>query len=214
MCYILHPLLTKPQERLPTFTKQNFYLYLVGGFSPTHLKNMRKSKWESSPFNGENKKCWKPPPRYNFEFVKSKICKNMGWFEVRQVIDVVYFWDSQAKKTVVYTTLAPTQSYFSGAKSLNNIGPDVWWYPLLLSCFSGLEISNAKKTAFWICKSPQTRHKHGIFKSQPQTYVFFSAIWESHHINTHQHTSYPIHPRKSPAGRVKPTCFISQSNIS
>jgi len=91
MCYILHPLLTKPQERLPTFTKQNFYLYLVGGFSPTHLKNMRKSKWESSPFNGENKKCWKPPPRYNFEFVKSKICKNMGWFEVRQVIDVVYF---------------------------------------------------------------------------------------------------------------------------
>lgn len=81
-------------------------------------------------------------------------------------------------------TLAPTQSYFSGAKSLNNIGPDVWWYPLLLSCFSGLEISNAKKKQLFeyakVLKH-QTWHKQVSHKP-----MFFSAIWESHH---HQHTS-------------------------
>ncbi len=32
-------------------------------FFSTHLKNMRKSKWESSPNRGENKKYLKPPPR-------------------------------------------------------------------------------------------------------------------------------------------------------
>ena len=36
---------------------------LVGGFSPTHLKNMQKSNWKSSPNRDEHKKYLKPPPR-------------------------------------------------------------------------------------------------------------------------------------------------------
>ena len=34
---------------------------LVGGFSPTHLKNIRQNGI-ISPGRGENKKCLKPPP--------------------------------------------------------------------------------------------------------------------------------------------------------
>ena len=47
-------------------------VYLVGGFSPTHLKNMRKSNWIISPkFWGENKKCLKAPPRNRSSYLLS-----------------------------------------------------------------------------------------------------------------------------------------------
>ena len=42
---------------------KHVYHCLVGGSSPTHLKNMQKSKWIISPGRDENKKCLKPPPR-------------------------------------------------------------------------------------------------------------------------------------------------------
>ena len=35
---------------------------LVGGFSPTHLKNMLVKMGSSSPNRSENKTCLKPPP--------------------------------------------------------------------------------------------------------------------------------------------------------
>ena len=43
-------------------------VFLVGGFSPTHLKNMRKSNWILSPSRDENKKYWKPPPSFSKDF--------------------------------------------------------------------------------------------------------------------------------------------------
>ena len=47
--------------------KWRVFFYLVGGFEPTQLKNMRKSNWIISPRVGVKKKCLKPTPGLIFE---------------------------------------------------------------------------------------------------------------------------------------------------
>ena len=53
---------------LTCLNKKN--MYLVGGWTNPFEKY--ESKWESSPNNGENKKCSKPSPRYSTGIETSK----------------------------------------------------------------------------------------------------------------------------------------------
>ena len=60
----------------PIETKQN--PKLVGGFSPTHLKNMLV-KWDHLPkVRGENKKSLKPPASKGFWWIRGGIGKDVG----------------------------------------------------------------------------------------------------------------------------------------
>ena len=53
-------------------------LYLIGGFCPTHLKNMRTSKWDHLPQVGmENNKYLKPPR--SISYVQVHPLKMIAW---------------------------------------------------------------------------------------------------------------------------------------
>ncbi len=65
---------------------------LVGGFSPTHLKNMRKPNWIISPGRGENKKYLKPPPSgFDIWYKHNRTEKETCW-EMMIFADCWMFW--------------------------------------------------------------------------------------------------------------------------